>query len=136
MPAVSVVPAVTPPARREFPTTLLERSVDGGRERVRFAVQVPADLVFFQGHFPGFPILPGIAQVVPLALDAAREVWPDLRAPRRLSRLKFRQPIFPEQALELILERREGPPVVRFRVERDGRICSEGALEFPPAGPA
>lgn len=127
---------MTSAARRDFPTTLLERSAGDGRESARFAVSVPADLIFLQGHFPGFPILPGIAQIVPLALGAARHLWPDLPAPRRLSRLKFRQPIFPDQALELHLERREAPLQVRFRVERSGRICSEGTLEFPPSGPS
>ncbi|MEZ4448471.1 MAG: hypothetical protein R3B09_03250 [Nannocystaceae bacterium] len=123
---------MTAAPRRDFPTQLLERRADAGRDIARFAVEVPSDLIFLQGHFPGFPILPGIAQIVPLALGAARRVWPDLGAPRRLSRLKFRQPIYPEQILELHLERREEPLQVRFRVEREGRICSEGALEFPP----
>ncbi|MCB9706094.1 MAG: hypothetical protein H6711_29835 [Myxococcales bacterium] len=126
-----------PPLRRRFPTRELAREAlaDGG-ERVELAVEVPAEMLYFDGHFPGFPILPGVAQLAPLILHEIARAWPDLGAPRRLSRLKWRQPVFPGASLQLHLERPGGGPQVRFRLTREGRACSEGVVEFPPPAPA
>ncbi|MCA9660929.1 MAG: hypothetical protein KC486_21480 [Myxococcales bacterium] len=121
------------PLRRDFPTGAPRRERDDDRERVTVAVEVPADMLYFSGHFPGYPILPGVAQLVPLVVGQIRGAWADLERPRRLSRLKFRQPIFPGAQLELQLERRGDAARVQFRLLRDGRTCSEGAVDYTPA---
>ncbi|MEZ4385842.1 MAG: hypothetical protein R3A79_31275 [Nannocystaceae bacterium] len=121
------------PLRRDYPTGAPRRERDEERERVRVAVEVPDDMLYFSGHFPGYPILPGVAQLVPLVVGQIRGAWADLAHPRRLSRLKFRQPIFPGARLELVLERRAGAARVQFRLLRDGRTCSEGTLDYAAA---
>lgn len=126
--------------RRLFPTSGLSRELLADHEQVTMTVEVPEDMLYFQGHFPGFPILPGVAQIVPLVLAQVREAWPELDQPRRLSRLKFRQPVFPGATLELRLERRGAQ--VRFRLAGGARASSEGSLDYPsapepaPAAPA
>lgn len=116
-------------SRRLFPTTGLCREVKDDHELVSMNVEFPGDMVFFEGHFPGFPILPGVAQLVPLVLAQVREAWPELDQPIRLSRLKFRQPVFPGATLELRLERRGAQ--VRFRLAGGARASSEGSLDYP-----
>jgi 3-hydroxymyristoyl/3-hydroxydecanoyl-(acyl carrier protein) dehydratase len=116
-------------SRRLFPIAALRREVLDDHELVAMTVEVPADLLYFQGHFPGFPILPGVAQLVPLVLAQIREAWPELDQPERLSRLKFRQPVFPGATLELRLERRGAQ--VRFRLMGGARASSEGSIEYP-----
>ncbi|MBX7193496.1 MAG: hypothetical protein K1X94_15680 [Sandaracinaceae bacterium] len=96
-------------------------------------VEVPTDLVFFEGHFEGNPMLPGVAQVLALVDGEARRSFPALEGlgARRMSRLKFQATIRPGDALELGLalesaqpresEPRESQPhepQVRFRIDR------------------
>ncbi|HEY8378793.1 MAG TPA: hypothetical protein VIK91_20015, partial [Nannocystis sp.] len=104
----------------------------GGAEAAEFAVGVPSDLLYFAGHFPGAPLLPGVAQLVALVLGRVRVLWPDLGEPTRLGRLKFKQPIAPGDALQLTLEREHDPaaPRVHFRVVRGDETCTVGVMTF------
>ena len=52
--------------------TLESRQAD---ELVAHAV-VPAEAIWFQGHFPGLPILPGVAMLA-LVEDVLSRLWPD-----------------------------------------------------------
>ena len=95
---------------------------------------VPHDLNFFSGHFDGYPVLPGAAQLDALVLELAREVYPELGPLRRASRIKFRKRICPGDELTVVLAR--GAPeatTVRFEIARDGDSCSEGCLHFEVA---
>ena len=120
------------PPERQPPLRLLDRQRDGARERAAFALAIDPGSLYLQGHFPGFPIVPGVALLVAVVLPGLRRLWPELPPPRRLGRVKFRSPVLPGDALTLHLER-DGESV-RFRLERDERgdaRCAEGTLEFP-----
>ncbi|MHA7632856.1 AMP-binding protein [Corallococcus sp. M7] len=80
------------------PFRVLERS----DERVLLAVEVPANSPYFDGHFPGSPILPGVVQVE-WSLLLGREHFalpPDFL---RIETLKFQQVIPPGTLLSLEL---------------------------------
>jgi len=131
--AASMVEAPTSTSARSsaLPLRLIERvGPVEGRETASFEVMIAADSLFFRGHFPGRPIFPGIAQIAAIVLPGIHELWPALVQPRRLSRLKFRAPISPDEGLRLSLER-SASESVRFRLTRAGTLCSEGVLEFP-----
>lgn len=100
--------------------------------RARFAVTVPRDLVFFEGHFEGRPMLPGVAQLVALADQRAREVWPDLGPAKRIARVKFQAVVMPGDALELELERSDvgADTTVRYRLTRGGAPASTGGVVY------
>ncbi|GAB4203293.1 MAG: hydroxymyristoyl-ACP dehydratase [Sandaracinaceae bacterium] len=107
-------------------------------------LEVPPDLVFFEGHFEGNPMLPGVAQLVSLVDARARRHFADVLAglgARRVSRLKFQATVRPGEPLELGLTLVPGEePQVRFRIDRlvgDGReAASAGTLTYAraPAG--
>lgn len=78
---------------------------------------ISPDLVFFEGHFPGNPILPGVIQLERLVLPQVRLKWPDLGGVRVIRRIKFKNPVRPQQRLRIHVER--AGERVRFR------ICSE-----------
>jgi 4-coumarate--CoA ligase (photoactive yellow protein activation family) len=98
-------------------------------DRVRVELRVPAGFAHFRGHFEGWPVLPGVAQLGLVAVREALSTWPELRALRRARQLKFKRPIEPEQTLALELVR-EGSARVDFRIERAGELCSSGSLIF------
>lgn len=104
----------------DFVTTREDRQGD----EVVTHLEVPADLVFFEGHFEGNPMLPGVAQVLALVDARARRVFADAvasRGARRVSRLKFQATIRPEDEVVLTLSLTRGDePQVRFKIEKVG----------------
>ncbi len=111
-------------------------TTEGAGDVRRVTLRVPADSRFFEGHFEGMPMLPGVAEVVAIAHREALRVFGPLGRPVRMSRIKFQETILPLDALALGLEREngQGQTIVRFRIERviDGaaRIAGSGTLTY------
>lgn len=89
---------------------------------------VPMELRYLEGHFPGNPIVPGVAQLM-LVEKAARVAWPGLPPCEGLERLKFQARIDPGESLEIHLERVEAGRV-RFRILRGDQVCTRGTLRL------
>lgn len=91
-------------------------------------VVVSADAVWFQGHFPGMPILPGVA-LLAVVEDTIEQLWPDAEhAPvelRSFHRVRFRQMLSPGANLRIRV-RKTQPDRFRFTVEHDGLPASTG----------
>jgi len=106
---------------------------DGTTVTVRLFV--PRTLAHFDGHFPGFPILPGVLQI-DWAVRLARQHFRQLSAPLGESygvdAFKCRAPVLPETELVLTLEC--DPGRLRFayvRFDADGsRPVSSGTVLF------
>ena len=105
-----------------------QRSLDDTQCSLR--VTVPVDLRYFEGHFIGDPIVPGIAQLIPIVLNRTREAWPDLGRLTSVKRLKFLGALRPGHELDVLLER--GPKGVSFQILREGTVCTKGRLVFQP----
>ena len=71
---------------------------------------VTANEAFFQGHFPGRPIMPGVLIVEALAQTACVLLGEKLRAENKIAfflgieNVKFRQPVTPGSVLKLHCE--------------------------------
>jgi acyl-coenzyme A synthetase/AMP-(fatty) acid ligase len=97
-----------------------------GENEVVVRLQVPAELPYFEGHFPGLPILPGMALLSWAELFAswflgAAEVYAGV------DNLKFTAAVYPGERLELALScTAEGS--VRFRYETNGQPKATGVL--------
>ena len=111
-----------------MPQTLSEtRSGDSATCRLR----VPAALEHFAGHFPGFPILPGIVQL-DWAVRLARRHFEGLDQSYGIDNLKCQALVFPEAELTLELRRDAGG--LHFRFLDQARVYSSGKILF--GGPA
>ena len=96
---------------------------------IRFSL--PPELIYFKGHFPTRPILPGLAQVH-MAHLFAEKIWAFELRSADLSRLKCRRVLRPhdEILLRLTLDKAKG--VLRFKYTLGDIDASEGALGAVP----
>ena len=91
-------------------------------------VEVPVAHRAFDGHFPGRPVLPGVALLAEVLETALRE--PALAAcvgsEPRLAVVKFLAPVGPGATLEI--EFRLGPRVLEWRVREGARDVASGQI--------
>lgn len=66
--------------------------------------QVPADLPFLQGHFPGLPVLPAVATLESSLQMLRRALGDTPLVLQRISSAKFMQPISPGQHVRIHLQ--------------------------------
>jgi 3-hydroxymyristoyl/3-hydroxydecanoyl-(acyl carrier protein) dehydratase len=91
----------------------------------RFRIEIPAASPLFAGHFPGHPILPGIAHlaIVERALGAP------LAAVRSM---RIRRPVAPGETLDLSLGSPDGEGWTRFSISREQEPVGGGAVQTSP----
>lgn len=92
---------------------------------------IPPDHPYFTGHFPGHPILPGIAH---LALVAQALGGFSATAIAEIPSLRLRSPVRPGDVLALKIDGPTDEGSVRFEVRRGDDVASSGSLRIGPAG--
>ena len=118
-------PADAPAQERWHALTLTETTPAGA---VVANAVAAADSPWFSGHFPGEPILPGIAQIA--------MVWEALRLSGRwhgrlagVKRIRFKQIIQPGDAIEIQAGPHSGDPALfAFQIRRGGEVACSGLL--------
>ncbi|MFH1152690.1 MAG: hydroxymyristoyl-ACP dehydratase [Pseudomonadota bacterium] len=97
-----------------------------GREDLTAVVDVPAESGWFSGHFPGNPVLPGIAQMG-IVFDLMKQVMAPGLLLSGFKRVRFKQLIRPDTAITV-----EVKPQVRetgtfaFRIMVAQELCCSG----------
>lgn len=123
-----------------YPFLLVDRILEV--EPMKRAVgikNVTANEEFFQGHFPGQPVMPGVlileamAQVGGVAMLVAEDFKGKLAVFAGIDRVKFRKPVVPGDQLKMTAE------VVKLRGSMgkiwaeayvDGQLAAEGEFLF------
>lgn len=96
----------------------------------QYRLRVPENLYYFHGHFPMLPILPGIAELYAIVLPRVRDLRPDWTQLGRISRLKFRRTLHPNDVLDLRLTFRDAKQQVDFTLVRGQEPCASGLLSY------
>jgi len=123
-----------------YPFLLVDRilEVEPGRRAVGLK-QVTINEPFFQGHFPGYPIMPGVLIVEALAQVGAVAVLslPENRGKLALfagiDNFRFRRPVVPGDSLRLEVELVRMRGTVgkgQARALVDGQVVADGELMF------
>lgn len=123
-----------------YPMLLVDRMVEieDGARGVGLK-NVTANEWFFEGHFPGNRVMPGVLIVEALAQVAAITLLRDVDQAGKIpmfggiEKMRFRRPVTPgdQLRLEFTLERMRGP-VGRGAVEAsvDGQVVADGTISF------
>jgi len=91
------------------------------------AFTLAPELIFFSGHFPDRPILPGVAQAHIAAL-LAQKLWDQAPSDANLSKLKFKRVLAPNERVTLHLKRDAARGRISFRYKLGEIEISEGEI--------
>ena len=122
-----------------YPMLLIDRVLEIEHDKRIVAIKnVTGNEEFFQGHFPGNPVMPGVLIVEAMAQCAAVLILRDI--PNRESKLflfggvdkaRFRKPVLPGDQLRIecdVLQRRTSSVRVHGVATVDGNVVAEAEL--------
>jgi beta-hydroxyacyl-ACP dehydratase FabZ len=121
-----------------YPFLLVDRIVEIEAERIVGIKNVTANEPFFNGHFPDFPVMPGVLIVEAMAQTAGVLVLKSI--PDRDSKLvllvaienaRFRKPVVPGDTLRIemsVVKRRASVAKMAGRATVDGQLVAEAEV--------
>ncbi|MFN0148922.1 MAG: 3-hydroxyacyl-ACP dehydratase FabZ [Dehalococcoidia bacterium] len=123
-----------------YPFLLVDRivEIEEGKSAVGLK-NVTANEWFFQGHFPGLKVMPGVlivealAQVAAVALLKGADLAGKTPLFGGIESMRFRKPVIPgdQLRLEFTLEKLRGPiGKGHVRATVDGKLAAEGTISF------
>lgn len=122
-----------------YPFLLVDRVIElVPRQRIVAIKNVTINEAFFQGHFPGAPVMPGVLIIEALAQAGAVLLLSDI--PDRASKLvyftgideaRFRRPVVPGDQIRLtmdVLKLRSRTCKMRGTAEVEGELAAEAEI--------
>jgi len=124
-----------------YPFLLVDRIVEmEGEKRIVGLKNVTINEQFFQGHFPGAPVMPGVLILEAMAQVAGVLIYRDM--PDKHAKLiyftgvenaKFRRPVLPGDQLRIemeLLNRRSNFGKMAGRATVEGKLAAEATVLF------
>ena len=121
-----------------YPMLLVDRIVELEAERIVGIKAVSHNEPFFQGHFPDFPVMPGVLIVEALAQTAGVLVLKHIPDRHRklvllasITSAKFRRPVVPGDTLRLemaVIRRKASVAIMAGRATVDGVVVAEAEM--------
>ena len=120
-----------------YPFLLIDRVVEIGPDKLVAIKNVSANEPFFQGHFPGHPVMPGVlvveamAQAGAVLAGKAAGFDPSTHVVyfMAMDKVKFRRPVVPGDQLVIeVVPLRKGGAVWKLKgaARVDGQVVAEG----------
>ncbi|MDR1744552.1 MAG: 3-hydroxyacyl-ACP dehydratase FabZ [Planctomycetota bacterium] len=123
-----------------YPFLLVDRVLElEEKKRIVAVKNLTFNEEFFQGHFPGQPIMPGVLQIEALAQAGAIMMLGEYAGKGKLAVLmtaddvKWRKQVIPGDCLYLhaeFVKMKRNVGVVRVRAEVDGEVTTEATIKF------
>lgn len=114
------------PITKNQPITLQEEI---SSNQIKCQLYINADLLYFQGHFDGFPIIPGVAQI-DWAVTFAKSYFDIQGKFYQMANIKFKKVIRPGTILQLKLDRDPVKNTITFTFDNDAESFSSGVIKF------
>lgn len=114
---------------RGLPAVSNERREEG---RIELDIEVGADNLWFEGHFPEFAILPGVVQIG-WAVHYAHALFGLPTEVRTLEQVKFKRPLLPGARVTLRLAFDAKTRKLRYEYRDAQTSYSSGTLDFGAA---
>lgn len=108
------------------PVLLGERQHEGV---CTLSLYIPPGLIYFPGHFPQAPVLPGAVQIAWALAFAAQRFGTPARC-REMEALKFQRLLRPDDRVELTLRHDTARHTLHFAYRRGEQACSSGRLTW------
>ena len=118
------------------PFLLVDRVIEkNGTETLVAIKNVTANEEFFNGHFPGMPVMPGVLQVEAMAQAVGLLMLEPGKIPLFMSvdKCKFRRPVVPGDQLRIEVEKLKVKRTIILAKGKclvDGVVVSEAELMF------
>ncbi len=122
-----------------YPFLLIDRVLEvEPRKRIVARKCVTINEGFFQGHFPGYPIMPGVLQIEAIAQAGGVLILLDFERPgdtlmlfTGVERARFRRPVVPGDVLEIeakVLNLRSRAVRLEGAIRVDGKLVCEATV--------
>ena len=99
-------------------------------DEASWQTDIPADYLFYEGHFDGYPVLAGGVQLHELVLPRLRAAAGELPPLQQLDGVKFLARFVPGETVDLHLRRQPQAHKVTFELRRGETRCTTGRLQF------
>ncbi|MGB7592947.1 MAG: 3-hydroxyacyl-ACP dehydratase FabZ [Terriglobia bacterium] len=124
-----------------YPFLLVDRILEiEGEKRIVGLKNVTINEPFFQGHFPGAPVMPGVLIIECMAQVAGVMIYRDMPDKHRkliyftgIENAKFRRPVLPGDQLRIemqLLNRRTNFGKMSGQATVDGKMVAEAIVTF------
>jgi len=111
------------------PTLPLQRLLKKGAQRAVLELTAPSDLFYFDGHFPGMPILAGVVQI-DWVIACGRQYFNLPPVFRGIQALKFQRIIAPENPFIVELVHEPASSCLSFKIASQVGTHTSGRLMF------
>ena len=132
---IDAIQAILP---HRFPFLLVDRIIEMEEERIVGIKNVSANEAFFQGHYPGYPVMPGVLIVEALAQCAGVLVLSSIPDREKkvvlmasIDEAKFRRPVRPGDQIRMeltFIKKKATVAKMKGVATVDGNVVAEGVV--------